>query len=416
MGEKKSVVLQIVIAVAVIVIIAAIGFTFFAKNSGSSNEKKETKEGTPQSTGVEMGVVKDSIIRSTDSGQTFETYFKIATSAKAKIGPADVLSVAFHPETADTVVVTTYQDGIFVDTNRANAWKTINFPPKQIYSLIIDRAHPDDRMFASGVVSGNGRIFRTDDGGSSWRAVYAEPGNDTQVSAMTQDPRATDNILAGTSAGTVVRSTDGGDTWKNIGQTIKGYIGNFTNDSTRASFVYLLVQKGKIYHSSDGGVTWKNWEEEKEKEIKALNEKITVLSRARNTEGVKQVRAQIAALRERNKTEKEPANLLFIVADPNVSGTLYASATNGLFRSTDFGKYWKEVNIIESAKKYPIPSVAINPNNSDDIAFVAGKTFYRSINRGATWAITPIDNARDASFVAYDPFDSSIIFVGLSAK
>lgn len=420
MNEKKNVVLQIIIAVAVIVVIIAIAMTFM---SGSKNEKTSPTPqdaepaGPSQNTDdIVMGVYKDSILRSTDSGLNFENYFKIATATDAKIGVADALSIAFHPDTENKIVVSSYDDGLFLNEDRVNAWKQISFPPKQIYSFILDKNDPDNRAFASGVVSGNGRIFRTDTQGQAWRAVYAEPGADTYISALVQNPQNASVVLAGSSVGTVVRSTDGGDTWKNIGQNIKGYISDFSYDSSRASFVYLLVKKGKVYHSTDGGLTWLNWEEEKTKEVKRLNDQATALTRAGNKEGGKQVKAVATALLERNKTEKAPSGPLFIVADPSVSGTVYLSASTGLYRSTDYGKFWKPVNIIESALKFPIPSVAINPNDSNEISFVAGKTFYRSVNGGVTWAITPLDNSRNASFVAYDPYDPTVIFIGTSAK
>jgi photosystem II stability/assembly factor-like uncharacterized protein len=422
MNEKKSVALQIIIAVAVVLVVIAVGFTFMSGNKSETESSQKpgevpaTTEEVQNLDDVVVGVYKDSVLKSSDGGLNFETYFKIATATNAKIGIADVLSIAFHPEVADRVVVSTYDDGLFLNEKRVNAWKQIPFPPQQIYSFILDKKDPDNRAFASGVVSGNGRIFRTEDEGTAWRAVYAEPGTKTFVSALTQDPRNANLILAGTSVGTVVRSTDGGDTWKNIGQTITGYISDFAHDSTKSSFMYLLVQKGKIYHSYDAGVTWLNWEEEKTKEMKRLNDQASILARAGNKEGATQLRAQASAIQERNKTEKAPSGTLFIVADPNRTGVVYTTASKGLYRSTDYGKYWKPVNIIESAQSFPIPSVAINPDNSDEISFVAGKSFYRSVNGGVTWAIAPLDNTRNASFVAYDPFDTSVIFVGMSAK
>lgn len=365
---------------------------------------------------VVMGVYKDSVLRSLDSGATFETYFKIATVTTAKMGVADVLSISFHPENKDDIVVTTYQDGIFVNQDRVNEWTPVAFPPKLIYSFILDRRDPDQRVFASGVVSGNGRIFRTGDAGETWSAVYAEPGMNTFVSALVQDPKDPSVIIAGTNVGTLVRSTDGGDTWKNVGQKISGRVSNFTYDASRRAFAYLLLLKGKVYHSSDGGLSWVNWEEEKVKEVKALYERANEVAREGDTEGAKSLREQAAALERRNKEDKAPSNILYIVADPTKSGTVYVSTVGGIYRSTDFGKYWKPLDVIESVTRFPIPSVAINPKNSNEIVFVAGRSFYRSTNGGATWAITPLDNTRNASFVAYDPFDPKVIFVGMSAK
>lgn len=412
----------VTVIVVIVVIIASIVILF-----GGSDEERPVTTVTPDvSTGVSpdtpvvspvipvAGVHKDSVLKSADRGQSFETFFFIATTTELKA--IDVLNITFYPNQQDKILVSTYDDGLFLSQDAINQWEPIPFPPQQIHSFLLDSADPDDRAFASGVVNRNGRIFRTEDQGETWRVVYAEPGDNTVVSSLTQDPRNNNIIIAGTSAGTLIRSTDGGDTWKNIGQKISGKISRFDHDSTRASFAYLLVQGGKIYHSTDGGVNWIDWEEIKSQEIKDLNDLVRQLSREKDTAGVALVREQIAALQERNKTERRPSGIVFITADPNRSGVLYAGLTRGLYRSTDYGKYWEKINIIESAERFPIMSVAVNPENSDEISFVAGNAFYRSANYGSTWAVTPLDKTRNASFVAYDPFDPTQIYVGLSAK
>lgn len=424
MNENKANLYIIIGAVVVVVVIIIVGLIALFSGDDESEKAAEGESSTvtdPTQKGdfsekvtPVPGVYKDSILKSVDSGANFETYFGVATTTE--LGLVDVLSITFHPNIENRVVVSSYDDGLFLNDNDVNLWLPIAFPPRKIYSFILDNKDPDHRSFASGVEGENGRIFRTDDNGSNWRAVYVEPGSRTYVSALTQNPTNSNLIIAGTSAGTLVRSIDGGDTWNNIGQKISGNISRFAHDSANSSLVYLLVQGGKIYHSYDAGLNWQNWEEVKAKEIKDLKDSVAELSRSGNKDEANRLRAQATALQERNKTEKTPTGIVTIAPDPNRAGVLYAGLNKGLYLSTDYGKYWKPINIIESAQKFPILSIAINPLDSNEISFVAGNAFYRSINSGLTWAITPLDKTRNASFVAYDPFDSATIFVGLSAK
>lgn len=420
-GAGKKLGTFVVIMVIVFVLVLIGGVVVLLSSLGGSGGASETTEEAPEGALVTspdepvlpVGVAKDSILRSSDNGRTFETYFNIAT--EATLGAVDVLSITFHPHTANEVVVSTYDDGLFAKQDDVNVWQPIVFPPKQMYSFVLDTQHPDTRAFVSGVEEKNGRIFRTDDKGATWNVVYAEPGLNSYVSALTQVPTDPSVILAGTSAGTLVRSIDGGDTWSNIGQTITGKIASFKHDSTKQSFVYLLAN-GKLYHSYDGGLTWENWEEVKDQEIKNLSAQAREASRAGNKAGAEALNEQVAALKLRDREAGTPSGIVSIVPDPQVSGTLYAGLGKGLYRSTSYGKYWQKLNIIESAEKFPIPSIAINPNDSNDISFVAGNSFYRSTNYGETWAVTPLDKTRNASFVAYDPYDAAVIYVGLSGK
>jgi len=168
-----------------------------------------------------------------------------------------------------------------------------------------------------------------------------------------------------------------------------------------------------ITRRMEGG-HWLDWEEEKKAEVNALRSQAANEKLLGHTEEEEHLNQEADILEERNKANKMPKGIVVIVPDPNISGTIYAGTKSGLFRSRDGGKYWHTINIIESAYSFPIRSVAINPDNSKEIIFVAGRSLYKSINDGLTWAVTPLSSDRDASFVAYDPFDTQQIFVGAS--
>lgn len=421
-NKNNTAIFVVVFTVIIIMIVSAvILFGGSESQNVTTNEAPEVLLPDSDSANQEaveaplVGVEMDSVLKSTNNGLSFETFFFLVTDKQ--LGSVDVLNISFHPTNEGEIVVSTYDDGLFTNKDSSvNKWETIAFPPQKIYSFIIDKYDPDHRAFASGVIVKNGRIFRTDDKGESWRAVYAEPGDSTYVSALTQNPINQNIIIAGTSGGTLIRSIDGGDTWNNIGQDISGKITSFTHDSIGSSLTYLLARGGEIYYSNDSGLNWQNWEDVKKEEIDNLNDRANELRKAGDKNGYTRLKEQATALKDKNREQKTPSGIITIVADPGTSGVLYAGLKKGLYRSVDYGKYWKQVNIIESAERFPITSIAINPDNSDEISFVAGNSFYRSVNKGITWAVTPLDKTRNASFVAYDPFDTDIIYIGLSAK
>lgn len=356
-------------------------------------------------------VVRGSLWKTSDGGQSFEV--KSTIDAETSITKADILSIAYHPKVPGTIYVGSVENGIFKTEDAGNHWIPIAFPPKKIYSFILDKNNPDNRMFASGVVGTWGKIFRTDDGGGEWDPVYTEPGEQVPVTALSQHPVDMNVIFAGTATGTVVKSVDSGDTWKNVGGKIDGIVADITFDARRPLVTYLLTYNQKVYHSSDGGIGWIDWEAEKAREVEAIQKRASDAATRGDTKGAEALRKQSQALGDRNQKNKMPSGIVSITADPAEAGVLYAGTSAGFFRSPDYGKYWYELNIIESAKKFPIRSIAVNPRNSEEIVFVAGHAFYKSIDRGVTWSITGLDVDRSASFVSYDPFDSQYLFLGL---
>ncbi len=322
---------------------------------------------------------KGSIWKSSDGGRTFTV--RSSVDQTRFIDKADILSVAFHPTKPKTIILGTIADGVFKTDNGGETWMPIEFPPQRIYSFIIDRSVPDDRMFVSGVVNGRGKIFRTDDGGANWREIYTEPGENTFISSLAQDPWNASVIYAGTTAGVLLKSFDAGETWKNIdGNADYGIVSRFVFDPTDRNSVSFLSFENRIYHSSDGGDTWAD----------------------------PFVAGSSVAM---------PSQPLSLIADPSVSGVLYLGTRgSGLYRSRDTGRTWEALNIIESAESFSIRSVAVDPKDSTHIVFVSGKAVYRSVDSGATWSVTALNSDRSASVVAYDPFDSDFLFLGLRSE
>lgn len=318
-----------------------------------------------------------SLWKSTDGGQTFAV--KSRVDDKQSITKADVLALSLHPTDHNTLYAGTVDNGIFKTTDGGESWQPIVFPPKKIYSFLLDRNDPDKRMLASGMLNNFGKIFRTDDGGENWRAVYTEPVTGVVITTLAQHSRDMNVLFAGTSAGTVVKSTDGGETWKNIGGTLDGPITEIAFDAVKPLSLYALSFNSKLYASADGGLTWADPE----------SGHSTQLSRV------------------------TPGPLLSLVADPSVSGRVYGSKNGGLYRSNNFGQDWEKINIIESAEKLPIRALAINPRDASEIVFAAGSAFYKSKNGGETWAVVDLFVDRGVSVLAYDLTDPLALYMAL---
>lgn len=327
--------------------------------------------------------------RSIDGGQTFEP--KITVDEKRRITSANILDISFllrdpngnpTPSRAPSIFVGTVDNGIFKSDDGAETWQPRDFPPKKVYRFLADAVNPE-RLYATGVVNGFGKVFRTTDGGTTWQDVYTEPGAGTVLLSLVQSRRHPDTLFVGTSAGTVIRTLDGGSTWKNVGSGLDGPITEIAFDAVLPDRLYALAHEKKVYRSDDGGLTW--------------FDPLTVAKSAVPT----------------SPTKKTPTGMLVLVADPSRSNVVYLGTKAGLFRSTTGGADWDKVNIIESAEKFPLRALAVNPRNSDEIVFVAGHTFYKSVNNGDTWSVVPLDVDREVSALAYDPFDSRILYLGL---
>ena len=327
--------------------------------------------------------------KSIDAGNTFEP--KVTIDEEKKIASADVLSLAFHPTNSEIIYIGTLGSGLFKTIDAAETWTPMVFPPVKNYGLAIDPQN-GDRLYASGVYENVSKVYRTDDAGENWKEIYTEPGPGTVITALELHPNAPQVLYASTSAGVVIRSQDGGETWTNI-VAAKGPVTEILLERGSMNTVTLLVFNMGTMTSTNGGETWEDF--------------------AAQTYVAPQTDTRAGSVVGNTTGVQKPQNITTLAADPGRAGVIYAGAKNGLYRSTDYGRNWQPIDVIESAKKFPTRAIAINPTNSNEIIFAAGRAFYKSIDGGVNWATTELQIDRGVSVLRYDPFHPETIYFGL---
>ncbi len=319
-----------------------------------------------------------SLYKSFDSGKSFVP--KITVSEKLRISSADILSWVIDPQNPQSMYIGTTDDGMFHTKDGAEHWEQMNFPPEKIYGIAIDSVD-SRRIFATGIYEGVGKIYRTEDEGENWKEVYVEPGPGTVISSLAMHALDSRILYAATDKGGVIKSIDGGEQWKNIYEA-SGPVSKILLGKKIPESVSLLVFQKDVLSSPDGGVTWLD----KTKSLKTANEMMRI------------------AL-------SDPVSLN---ADPHSPNILYAGTlSDGLLRSSDFGLTWSSLPILESAKRYPIRSVAISQENSNEIVLSSGAAFYRSTDGGQRWSVTELGIDRGVSMILYEPGNSAILYFGL---
>ncbi|HEV2846969.1 MAG TPA: hypothetical protein VG477_19085 [Thermoanaerobaculia bacterium] len=113
------------------------------------------------------------------------------------------------------------------------------------------------------------RILRSTDGGVTWTNVTGGPFLGEVVAAVAVDPLDEDLVYAGIGPGFVApqgdgvwRSPDGGATWRRAGAELAGRPVTVLLASAVPGRVYAVVDEDKVYSTEDGGDTWEEWSED----------------------------------------------------------------------------------------------------------------------------------------------------------
>ncbi len=174
-------------------------------------------------------------------------------------------------------------DGVYKSTDAGKTWTHVGFSNSDAISKIrVDPTNPDIVFVADfgryGVPSAERGVFKTTDGGKTWKKVlfrndktgavdvaFDRNHPNVMYAALWEAYRVEYQMSSGGPGSGLFKSTDGGDTWteitRNPGLPAKGPIGKIGvavsgGDSNR---VYALVEHadGGLFASDDAGATWK---------------------------------------------------------------------------------------------------------------------------------------------------------------
>ena len=283
-----------------------------------------------------------------------------------------VLMISFADHAAGQASDDRNRNGpVFKTTDGGASWKPINtgFVARFVLALAIDPVNPEI------IYAGSDRgVFKSTDGGNNW---IVPDGNITlsSIQAIAIDPVTPLTIYAATSSG-IYKSTDGAATWSRInnGLQSKG-ISRLIINPVNPSILYLSTID-RIFKSQNGGG---NWEE--------------VLKLPPTGDGL------------------FPADLIL---DPRNPLTIYTIGSNRVFRSTDGGQNWNE--IFGQAGLGLLIGIVVDPVNSTlyliDHNLVVG--LFKSTDGGSTWTRLTLNIGAVPPFgvskMAIDPVSASTFY------
>jgi photosystem II stability/assembly factor-like uncharacterized protein len=194
---------------------------------------------------VYAGVNGAGLFRSDDRGLTWE--------ATAWDG-ASVPGIAVDSASPNRVFFRVAFERVYFTTDGGKSVQAswTGFTPfTEVMSLAIDFRQPN-RLIAGGTDT----LYRSLDGGASWRAVAPELDGQT-VFTIVVDGAEDDRLLAGATKG-VYASGDGGESWRHLGTGLEDItVTALALDPIHPNRLYAGARYGGVYRSADGGRTWR---------------------------------------------------------------------------------------------------------------------------------------------------------------
>jgi photosystem II stability/assembly factor-like uncharacterized protein len=305
---------------------------------------------------------------------------------------------------------------IYAESINADHFKNLKFRfigPDGNRAIAVAGISSDHNTYFVGAASGG--LWRTKNNGISWKPIFDDQ-DVSSVSALAISQKDPNIVWAGTGETFLIRpahaigdgiykSTDGGDTWTNMGLEKTARIGRIVIHPTNPNIVYVAAlghahgpQKERgIYRTTDGGKSWEH--------VLFINE---------NTGGI-----DIAI------DLNNPDFLLASMWEIHINswGLNSGGESGGVFISRDGGDSWErqDKNGLPGGKGKPVGKVAIaisqsNPNTMYALCEEDHPGLYRTNNGGKSWQLvtrnhTLAERAPYYMRMAVDPDNPEKIYV-----
>lgn len=385
--------------------------------------------------------------KSTDGGLTFDSVFE--TGRSSAVG-----AIAIDPHDARTVYIGTGEsfprntaqpgDGLWVSHDAAKSWKHLGFESGgSITRIAVD---PRDSRILLVAVLGNEfapspqrGIYRTQDGGKSWRRVVFvnettggsdvafDPKNPNVAYAGTFDfLRRPWNMRSGGPGSGLYKSRDGGRTWtlltdpKLANGLPTGPINrvglSICAGDPRVVYAYLPVKHGMLYRTTDAGAHWSLQNADQE-----INFRPFYFSQVRcdphDTERVYAIGGGLLVSKDGGKKFSYAGgggdnHDLWI--DPHDSAHLLNGSDMGLDISLNRGKTWNYADVVPFAQTYRVGYDMADPYHvmggfqDHEVWWGPSNAYDNDGVYGADWR--NISDWGDGQYAMADPSDPSTVY------
>ena len=259
------------------------------------------------------------VLVSEDSGGTWTPINEGLTRAsEGTVSGYHIRCLAIDPAEPETMYAGMAAFGVFKTTDSGANWTTMNELLGDTFTKVmaIHPAKPDVLYLGTD----GGGIYQRVKGSAEWEETI-EGMRNTYIKALVMDPEDP-NVIYTASDGGVSKTTNGGDAWAQVnnGLTVR-FMLSLAIDPVNTQVLYAGTDGGGLFKTEDGGSNW-----------------VSIGGDIWMTKGLAD---EFAAPGEETISTLLVSSLVVNPVDPAI---VYAGNPSGVFRSTDAGQAWTQIN------------------------------------------------------------------------
>lgn len=339
------------------------------------------------SSGGDANSVDSSVFFSGDNGTNWQSMAGVpSTDGRVRsISDINVNLMTMDPQDSQAVYLASFDRGLFYTYNISEGWNQVEGLP----SVTINDVKVDPKNKCLIYASLANRLYYSSDCARNWTQVYYDNDPSVSVSAIAIDHYNTKNIYIGTSRGEIIKSIDGGRYWRTV-QRLEEGVSRLMVSPLDSRLVFVATVKNHIFSFQSNTNT--NPNNSADLESNFLVENWTDLN-------------YVLSDYELGSNFKD---LIVCARD----GYMFLATDKLILRSQDNGITWENLKLITPDNNSTINSVAVNPQNSNDLYYVTNTTFFRTADGGATWSTKNLPTKRAGRELLIDFNNPNNIYLG----
>lgn len=288
--------------------------------------------------GCSFGSVDGGFYKSSDAGKTFEQ-FSGQEEGVNLIGE-NILSMEIDENNPEEILAGTESSGIYLTENGGETWLKDDSPFTKITS--VEKISGENLIYVSAVKEGRGKILKTANRGKDWEEIYTEKDDGPYVTSMAVDPENAKVIYMANTKGGIFKTVDGGESWKNL-KWIKGSVRKIEFDASDRNLIYFASDSSGLLRTEKAGNEFE----------KILDEDIYNVVADPSNNGVVYASTQRGLKRSSDKGEEwETLNTLSkpeelssygLAVNPSNSSEIYYASGKAFYKSVNGGDTWTPI-------------------------------------------------------------------------
>lgn len=326
--------------------------------------------------GSSSNAADGSIWQTTNAGESWTQLKSFPQASEVgSLAGVNVLDLEIDPNDPTVYYMATRSNGFFYTLDNGATWERPRTKELRDGSITDMEVHPSATCTVY-ALKGR-RLHKSVDCARSFRVMYTESRVEEQLTALAVDWFNPQVVWAGTTAGDILKSIDGGANWQAV-HRMRDSISAIEISNADSRIVMVGTEGRGMTRTADSGSTWEDFRQELDREF-------------------------------------SDSDNVFGFSQAEDGSVVLMNTEYGPLRSRDAGQTWEGIDLVTAPGEVVVWDVEVNPNEPENLFYGTLGTLYQSVNGGVSWVAVELPSRRAPLNIEVHEDVKNLLLIGFAS-